>query len=50
MGKKMIAIIAVIVVLFIALFFVLDYKNNQALNNNENPYGTEDLIKLQLIS
>ena len=43
MGKKMIAIIAVIVVLFIALFFVLDYKNNQALNNNENPYGTEDL-------
>ncbi len=39
----MIVIIGVIVVLFIALFFVLDYKNNQALNNNDNPYGTNDL-------
>ncbi|WP_087973344.1 thioredoxin family protein [Oceanobacillus rekensis] len=43
MGKKMLIIIGVIVVLFIALFFVIDYKNNQALENSENPYGTNDL-------
>ncbi|MFC4024514.1 thioredoxin family protein [Oceanobacillus longus] len=43
MGKKMLIIIGSIVVLFVALFFVIDYKNNQALDSNENPYGTNDL-------
>ena len=43
MGKKMLVIVGVIVVIFVALFFVIDYKNNQALENNENPYGTKDL-------
>jgi thioredoxin 1 len=41
MQKKMIAIIATIVVLFVALFFVIQYKNNKALENN--PFGTDDL-------
>ncbi|WP_042149126.1 co-chaperone YbbN [Paucisalibacillus sp. EB02] len=41
MQKKMIAIIAAIVVLFGALFLVISYKNNKAMENN--PYGTEDL-------
>ncbi|SHG73456.1 thioredoxin family protein [Ornithinibacillus halophilus] len=43
MQKKMIAIIAVIVVLFAALLLANNYKNNKALNDNENPYGTNDL-------
>lgn len=38
----MLIIIGSIVILFIALYFVIDYKNNQALEG-ENPYGTEDL-------
>jgi thioredoxin 1 len=41
MQKKMIAIIAVIVVLFGALFFVISYKNDKAME--DNPYGTDDL-------
>ncbi|GGA73608.1 thioredoxin family protein [Ornithinibacillus halotolerans] len=41
MQKKMIAIIAAIVVLFVALFVVINYKNSKALENN--PYGTDDL-------
>ncbi|WP_096270340.1 thioredoxin family protein [Paucisalibacillus globulus] len=41
MQKKMIAIVAAIVVLFGALFFVISYKNDKALENN--PYGTDDL-------
>ncbi|MFD2208442.1 thioredoxin family protein [Virgibacillus halophilus] len=43
MQKKMIAIIAVIVVLLLALFFVNQYKNNKAMDDNENPYGKENL-------
>ncbi|WP_010650087.1 thioredoxin family protein [Oceanobacillus massiliensis] len=43
MGKKMLIIIGAIVVLFIALYFVVDYKNNQALDNSENPYGSKEL-------
>ncbi len=42
MGKKITIIIAVIAVLFIALFFVLNHKNNKALEE-DNPYGTKDL-------
>ncbi|MEN2767703.1 thioredoxin family protein [Ornithinibacillus xuwenensis] len=41
MQKKMLAIVGVIVVLIIALYFVIDYKNNKALE--DNPYGTNDL-------
>ncbi|RDW18202.1 thiol reductase thioredoxin [Oceanobacillus arenosus] len=43
MGKKMIIFIGAIVVLFVALFFVIDYKNNQKLEGSNNPYGTTDL-------
>lgn len=42
MGKKIGIIVAVIAVLFIALYFALDYKNNQALEG-DNPYGTNNL-------
>lgn len=43
MGKKMTGILVVIVVLIIALFFVVQYQNKQALSDVDNPYGTEDL-------
>ncbi|SES70033.1 Thioredoxin [Oceanobacillus limi] len=43
MQKKMLIIVGVILVLFVALYFVIDYKNNQAINNSENPYGTKNL-------
>lgn len=43
MQKKMLIILASIVVLFIALYFVIDYKNNQAVDDNENPYGKDNL-------
>ncbi|MDY0406226.1 thioredoxin family protein [Virgibacillus sp. 179-BFC.A HS] len=39
----MIVIIAVIVVLMLALFFVNQYKNNRAMDSNENPYDKENL-------
>lgn len=42
MGKKLTIIILVIVVLFGALYFALNYKNNKALEG-DNPYGTTDL-------
>lgn len=42
MGKKITIIIAVIAVLFIALFLALNHKNNKALEG-DNPYGTKDL-------
>ncbi|MEC5423681.1 thioredoxin family protein [Virgibacillus sp. C22-A2] len=43
MKKKMIIFTSVIVLLFVALYFIIDYKNNQALENNDNPYGTTNL-------
>ncbi|MFD2042752.1 thioredoxin family protein [Ornithinibacillus salinisoli] len=43
MQKKMLAIIGVIIILFVALFFVINYKNDQAINKSDNPYGTTDL-------
>ncbi|WP_047982488.1 thioredoxin family protein [Ornithinibacillus contaminans] len=43
MQKKILIIIGVVVVLFVALYFVLDYKNNKALEGSNNPYGTNDL-------
>ncbi|BAC13120.1 thioredoxin family protein [Oceanobacillus iheyensis] len=41
MGKKMIIIISVIVLLFVALIFVVNYKNDQA--TQDSPYGDKDL-------
>jgi thiol-disulfide isomerase/thioredoxin len=43
MGKKMLIIIGSIVVLFVALLFVVDYRNSQTVENADNPYGTTDL-------
>jgi len=43
MGKKMLIIIGSIVVLFVALLFIIDYRNNKAVENADNPYGTTDL-------
>lgn len=33
----------VLVVLFAGLYFVVQYKNNQAIDESENPYGKTDL-------
>ncbi|GGJ92144.1 thiol reductase thioredoxin [Lentibacillus kapialis] len=43
MKKKMLIIVGSIVVLFAALYFVIDYKNQQATGDGDNPYGTDDL-------
>lgn len=42
MKNKMLLIVAVIVLLFVGLFFMNQYKNNQALVK-DNPYGKENL-------
>ncbi len=47
MGKKLTIIVGVIAVLFVALYFALDYKNNRALEGN-NPYGKTDLHQLTI--
>lgn len=39
----MIAIIGAIVILFVALYFVVDYKNKQAIDVGGNPYGKDNL-------
>lgn len=43
MRNKMIAIIGAIIVLFGALYFVIDYKNKQATDGSNNPYGKTNL-------
>ncbi|WP_404451681.1 thioredoxin family protein [Virgibacillus necropolis] len=43
MKKKMIIFTVVLVVLFAGLYFVVQYKNNQAIDDSENPYGKTDL-------
>lgn len=43
MKNKMLLIIGTIVVLFVALVFVVNYKNKQAVDNHDNPYGKENL-------
>ncbi len=48
MKNKMLIIVGVIILLFIALFFVNKYKNNQALENTDNPYG-KDTLKQETI-
>jgi len=41
--KKVLIFIGVIVLLFGALYFVVTYQNNQAMEDNDNPYGTTNL-------
>ncbi|RYG72846.1 thioredoxin [Lentibacillus lipolyticus] len=43
MKKKMLMILGTIVVLFAALYFVNDYKNKQAVSDENNPYGKDNL-------
>lgn|SRR5699024_989529 len=43
MKNKMLIIVGVIVLLFAGLYFVNNYKNEQALENSDNPYGKDDL-------
>lgn len=43
MKNKMLIIIIAIVVLFGGLIFVTTYKNKQAIDGEENPYGKEKL-------
>ncbi len=43
MKKKMLIILGTIVILFAALYFVIDYKNQQAVNDEDNPYGKDNL-------
>lgn len=43
MGKKMLIIIGGIVILFGVFAFANNYKNNQAMERNENPYGKNNL-------
>src|SRR5690625_4329039 len=41
--NKMVAIVGVIIILFVVLFFEINVKNKQAIDSNENPYGKDDL-------
>lgn len=43
MRNKMIIILAAVVVLFGALYFVMDYKNKKAIEGSEHPYGDKKL-------
>lgn len=43
MKNKMLIIVGIIVLLFAGLYFVNNYKNKQALEDNENPYGKDRL-------
>jgi|SRR5690625_3507504 len=48
MKNKMFIIIGAVIVLFVLLFFVTNYKNDQALENTENPYD-KDTLKQETI-
>jgi len=41
--NKMLMIIGVVVILFGGLYFAMDYKNKQVVENNENPYDNKKL-------
>ncbi|MBY7143052.1 thioredoxin family protein [Virgibacillus sp. NKC19-3] len=43
MKKKLFIFGGIIIVLFVALYFVTSYQNNQTVENVDNPYGTTDL-------
>lgn len=48
MRNKMLMIVGIIVLLFAVLVFVNNYKNKQAVENNDNPYG-KDTLKQETI-
>lgn len=48
MKNKMLYIIIIILVLFAGLYFVVNYKNNQAMDGKENPYGKDKLNQLTI--
>lgn len=39
----MYVILGVVLLLFVALYFLVDYKNKQAVSNSGNPYGKDEL-------
>lgn len=43
MRNKMFVILAVVIVLFGGLYFLVDYKNKQTVESTGNPYGKENL-------
>lgn len=43
MRNKMLIILGVVIVLFGGLYFLVDYKNKQTIENNGNPYGKDRL-------
>lgn len=43
MKNKMFMIIGAVIILFVALYFVVDYKNKQAIDISGNPYGKDNL-------
>ena len=43
MRNKMLIIVGIIVVLFIGLYFLTNYKNKQTIENVDNPYGKDEL-------
>lgn len=43
MRNKMLMILAVVIVLFGGLYFLVDYKNKQTVESSGNPYGKEKL-------
>lgn len=45
MRNKMLIILGIIVVLFAALYFVVDYKNKQTIEKHDNPYGKSQLAQ-----
>lgn len=45
MRNKMLLILGVILLLFVSLYFVVDYKNKQAVDGTNNPYGKDTLAQ-----
>lgn len=43
MRNKMIGIVGAVILLFVALYFVVDYKNKQTIDISGNPYGKDQL-------
>lgn len=43
MRNKMVIILGVIIVLFVALYVVVDYQNKQTIEQVGNPFGKDDL-------
>jgi thioredoxin 1 len=43
MKKKLLIFAGIILVLFAGIYVVVQYKNNQAVEKNENPYGDKKL-------